>query len=122
MSFDYIKKTYGVPAERGRRVICSGKPGIIIGCDGHYIQVVLDGLQHSGNYHPTWEVVYGDMGPLPAVAKRWRCLPPWRSDWLIDSFEVMAPTRSKARYQAYLDLTDVGIEPRGMLYIKVRSA
>lgn len=123
MSFEFICKHYGVPAARGRRVTCEGKPGIIIGAEGKYVRVVLDGEAHDGLYHPTWQMTYGDMGELPPVAKQWRCLPPWRTDWLTESFTVMAATRSKARYRAYLDLLDVcDMDAKAMLDIKVRAA
>lgn len=61
MSLDYIRDTYRVPAEAGRRVICSGKPGVIVKARGAHIMVLMDGAAKPAPYHPTWEVEYRDM-------------------------------------------------------------
>ncbi|MFJ4349596.1 hypothetical protein ACIPZ5_01705 [Pseudomonas sp. NPDC089428] len=60
---DYVRRHYGVPAEIGRRVIANGEPGIIMADRGHYIGVILDSdpKKRIRNYHPTWEMLYGDM-------------------------------------------------------------
>jgi hypothetical protein len=42
MRLEYVCRTYGVPAEIGRRVIVYGKPGIIAEDRGHYIGVNFD--------------------------------------------------------------------------------
>lgn len=59
-AFNYIRKTYGVPADFGRRVIINGKPGTIVEDRGHYIGVQFDtqpaGMVHP--CHPTWEAQY----------------------------------------------------------------
>lgn len=124
MSFEYIQRSYCVPAERGRRVIYSGKPGVIIGERGHYIEVVLDGDNHEGIYHPTDKMEYGDMAPIPVAGKLWRCLPPWRDESETDAwFTVTAATRSKARYRAFRALLDVcDHNPQYMLGIRVLAA
>lgn len=58
LSLDYVRRYYGVPARRGMRVTCDGKPGTLTTGDGAHIRVRLDGEKHSGNYHPTWRVTY----------------------------------------------------------------
>ncbi|MDK2126471.1 hypothetical protein [Parachitinimonas caeni] len=59
-AFDYIRKSYGVPAEFGRRVIINGKLGTICEAQGHRIGVRFD--HHWPDLvrscHPTWEVEY----------------------------------------------------------------
>jgi hypothetical protein len=81
MAFEYVRYYYGVPAELGRRVIVSGKPGIIAADRGHYIGVNFDSHKPGVilNCHPTSEVEYGDMG------------------------ELRKPSRYAARYQRYLE-------------------
>lgn len=61
--FAYVRKRYGVPAKRGRRVVANGKPGVITRSAGHYIRVRLDGEKRSGYWHPTWHMLYLDEGP-----------------------------------------------------------
>lgn len=68
MSLEYVRQTYAVPAEIGRRVTVYGKPGIIAADRGHYIGVNFDADKPGAirNAHPTSEVVYGEMGePRP---------------------------------------------------------
>lgn len=81
MEFEWINKTYGVNACIGRRVIVDGEAGVITKDCGNYIGVVFDGMKASQvtNCHPTWEVVYLDMGKIPKM------------------------TRSQKRYREYLD-------------------
>jgi hypothetical protein len=55
---DYIRRTYQVPAERGGRIKYKGKLGTIIGSDGAYLRIWLDGEKWAGKYHPTWEIEY----------------------------------------------------------------
>ncbi|WP_186214668.1 hypothetical protein [Burkholderia gladioli] len=125
MSFEYIQKYYGVPAERGRQVTCYGESGVIVGSDGHYLRVVMDGdrSEEERRYHPTDKVVYGEIVDTPAL-REWKCLAPWRSE-LDDAawFSVTASTRSKARYKAYLELSDVSdMSGKDMIRIRVRAA
>ncbi|MGC5703010.1 hypothetical protein J4P02_22645 [Pseudomonas sp. NFXW11] len=59
----YVREHYKVPAEVGRRVIANGEPGVIMADRGHYIGVILDSdsKKRIRNYHPTWEMQYGEM-------------------------------------------------------------
>jgi hypothetical protein len=84
MSFEYVRKYYGVPACIGRRVKVDGQPGIIAEDRGHYIGVNFDSDKpgHIENAHPTWKVEYLGMGKIRKM------------------------TRSQARYQKYLDVSD----------------
>lgn len=125
MSLAYIRDYYNVPAVEMRRVICSGKPGVIMKAIGPHIGVLLDGEEDILPYHPTHEVEYGDLAKLEDLQLRaWRCLPPWRDVWEWEAwFTVHAPTRAKARYRAYRRLReecDFDIDPKSMCYIKVR--
>lgn len=53
--------------------------------------------------------------------REWLCLPPWRDAWEWDAwFTVLAPTRSKARYQAAIDLADFSSLSVGELITKLR--
>lgn len=127
MEFDYIRSQYRVPAEAGRRVVCSGQPGVIVKAINQYIGVRLDGASDVRPYHPTHEVEYGDLveasdsPPMPS----WKCLAPWRdeynpSDW----FTIEAETRGKARYAAFKYLRDdceCDIDERAFMGIKVRA-
>lgn len=73
MSCEYVRQHYSVPACIGRRVIAYGKPGIILADRGHYIGVALDDdpKHRISNYHPTHEIVYGEMADkLPKPPKR----------------------------------------------------
>lgn len=65
MNGDYIRNHYSVPARVGQRVrygatYLDGGPreGTIAGFDGQYLLVRLDGDDHSGRFHPTWEIEY----------------------------------------------------------------
>ncbi|NCC52441.1 MAG: hypothetical protein EOM20_14650 [Spartobacteria bacterium] len=81
---EYVRNYYGVPAQIGRRVICSGKPGVIAKDRGHYIGVNFDEDKPGiiRNVHPTDDVEYGEIGKIRSM------------------------TRSQARYQRYLDIAD----------------
>lgn len=125
MSFDYIRKYYGVPAERGRVVTCYGERGVVVGADGHYLRVVIDGdtSEEERRYHPTDKVVYGEIVDVSAL-REWRCLAPWRDEWEYEAwFTVTASTRSKARYKAFRDLSDVyDMSGKDLIRIRVKSA
>lgn len=77
MSCEYVRDYYAVPAVIGRRVIVSGKPGVIAEDRGHYIGVNFD-CDKPGvifNVHPTDGVEYGDNGivrKITAAQKRYR--------------------------------------------------
>ena len=64
MSFDYIRKTYKVPAQMHGRVKYTGGPrpalGTIIGTDNGQLCIMLDGSKFARRYHPTWELQYLD--------------------------------------------------------------
>lgn len=85
MAFEYVRKSYGVPADFGRKVVIEGRPGVIVLDMGHHIGVNFD--HHKPGFvlpaHPTSNVVYGDLGP------------------------VRKPTRSQQRYRDYLDVADL---------------
>ena len=59
---EYIKQTYGVPAEVGGRVRYTGGKvsceGTIKGSCNASLEILLDGDDMSGVYHPTWELEY----------------------------------------------------------------
>jgi hypothetical protein len=76
----YVREYYGVPATIGRLVTINGKRGIIAADRGHYIGVNFDHDEPGVilNAHPTWEVVYGEMG------------------------EVRQPNRAQGAYRDYL--------------------
>ena len=62
MSMEYVRKTYGVPAKRGGRVLYTGdhsgaRYGTITGAS-HRIRVRFDGFKFSLPLHPTWMVEY----------------------------------------------------------------
>lgn len=54
----YIRRTYSVPAKRGARVRFCGLPGAVVGSNGGYLRVRLDGSTRSIKCHPTWEMDY----------------------------------------------------------------
>lgn len=84
MSCQYVRDHYSVPAEIGRLVTVSGKPGIIAEDRGHYIGVNFDSDKPGVifNCHPTSEVEYGEMG------------------------RVRKPSRYQARYLRYIEYGD----------------
>ncbi|MFM0306232.1 hypothetical protein P0D71_00360 [Paraburkholderia sp. RL17-383-BIF-A] len=124
VSFDYIQKYYGVPAERGRQVTCYGERGVIVGADGHYLCVVIDGdkSEEERRYHPTDKVVYGDIVDVPAL-REWKCLAPWRDEWESDAwFTETASTRSKARYKAFIALSECAdLQGKDLIRIRVKA-
>lgn len=88
MTCAYVKQQYGVPADVGRRVTVNGKPGIIAEDAGHYIGVNFDSDAPGviSNCHPTWRVVYGEMGVIRQLPKR--------------------KAAAKARYKRFLEYGD----------------
>jgi hypothetical protein len=84
MSCEYVRENYGVPACIGRRVVCYGKPGVIVEDRGNYIGVTLDEQKPGtvSNYHPTDGIIYGEMGRIRKM------------------------TPSQARYKRYLDVSE----------------
>ena len=68
---DYIRRTYGVPARRGARLLFIGgnpdqegdakgrrQSGTIVGSRGQYLRVRMDGEARIRTLHPTWRVEY----------------------------------------------------------------
>lgn len=84
MSCEYARNYYGVPAEIGRRVTMSSKPGIITEDRGHYIGVTFDHDKPGvvKNCHPTSQVEYGEIGTIRKM------------------------TRSQARYKRFGEYSD----------------
>lgn len=68
---EYVQTNYQVPACIGRRVVVSGKPGIIAEDRGHHIGVNFDSDKPSAinPCHPTSEVIYLDMGKIRGMTK-----------------------------------------------------
>lgn len=64
MSFDYIRKVYGVPVKRGARVeYTSGQTvrlGTVTSASGAHVNIRLDGSDHAMPFHPTWQLRYLD--------------------------------------------------------------
>lgn len=58
MSAEYVRRTYGVPAKRGGRVIVDGREGVITSFRGAVLMVRLDGEARPVPAHPTWRVQY----------------------------------------------------------------
>lgn len=80
--FDYIIRTYNVPARIGRRVTVYGKAATITADRGHYIGITYDTDKPSiiRNAHPVDGVVYLDEVVKPRK-----------------------PSRSARRYQEFLE-------------------
>ena len=68
MSMDYIRRTYGVPAKRGGKVIYTDSDGVKFHCtiksatnSGH-LKVLVDdrvtGYRGRMKLHPTWNIEY----------------------------------------------------------------
>lgn len=78
MSFDYVKKIYGVPAEIGRRVKHgASRLGTIVEDRGHYVGVNFDDHKPGVvcNCHPTSELTYLELGKPRKLTRsqlRWR--------------------------------------------------
>lgn len=58
MSAEYVRRTYGVPAKRGGRVIVDGHKGVITSFRDGALRVRFDGETRSVPAHPTWRVQY----------------------------------------------------------------
>jgi len=65
MSLISIRKTYGVPAYRGRRVKFTpngsellASEGVIVGSKGQYLRIRMGNETKAGTYHPTYELTY----------------------------------------------------------------
>ncbi|WKN20867.1 hypothetical protein [Azotobacter vinelandii] len=62
MSMAWVRKTYGVPAKRGMRVLYTGdgrrEYGTIRSAKGGHLSIQLDGVGHTMPFHPTWRLEY----------------------------------------------------------------
>lgn len=62
MSMAYVRRTYGVPAKRGGRVLYTGcgerEFGTIRSASGGRLNIQLDGIKHTMPFHPKWELAY----------------------------------------------------------------
>lgn len=106
MSFEYIQKHYGVPAEYGRRVIADGEPGVIVGCCGQYVEVNLDKHKRTvtANYHPTWNMQYLEMGTVRKLTAGQRRYQEFLdADWFDGNFAqwLGVDKETKARREFY---------------------
>jgi len=60
---EYIRKTYGVPAEIGRSILFNGSAGEIVGAQGARLKIRLDERPlETLLVHPTWMIDYYLMG------------------------------------------------------------
>lgn len=63
-NYDYVRKTYGVPAKTGCRIRYTygdtPKMGTIVACYGETIGIKMDGETYIGVYHPIWKIEYLD--------------------------------------------------------------
>lgn len=75
--FEYVRRAYGVPAGRGRRVRIRYSASEIregsITSATHYIYVRLDGEKRPKPFHPTWEVQYLDADGN-VICDHWKAL------------------------------------------------
>ena len=58
MSLAYIRGYYGVDVGLGDRVVADGHPGIVVGTEGQYLRVLIDGESSESIWHPTWRMEY----------------------------------------------------------------
>lgn len=62
MSMAWVRKSYGVPAKRGMRVVYTGRgspvSGTIRSARSGRLNIQLDGANGTKSYHPTWELKY----------------------------------------------------------------
>jgi len=69
VSMAWIRKTYGVPAKRGGRVLYTGSGraeyGTIKSARGRRLNIQLDGTKHTMPFHPTWSLSYIADSPTP---------------------------------------------------------
>lgn len=61
--YEYVRRTYGVPAYIGVRVKYRGEGGVIVGAktDLHYVHALRDGAKRADLFHPT-DLLYEVMG------------------------------------------------------------
>lgn len=60
--YEYIRKTYGVPAKEGARIVFDGNHGTVVGAKMGMLKVVFDPGTRFGSeehyVHPTWHLRY----------------------------------------------------------------
>lgn len=68
MTYDYIRRVYGVDPRVGQRITMDGKPGVIIRPQGdpQYLRIRLDGQKYGWDTHPTWRIDYAPAAQIPA--------------------------------------------------------
>ncbi|MDX3672698.1 hypothetical protein [Streptomyces europaeiscabiei] len=67
-SIEHIRNYYGLAVHGGMRVKHSGRPGVIVGYSGQYIEVLIDGADRPTTCHATSEMEYPPgtrVGPDP---------------------------------------------------------
>ncbi len=61
-NMERTRKWYGVPAQRGMRVLYTGcgkkEYGTIRSARDCRLNIQLDGMKHTMPFHPTWELQY----------------------------------------------------------------
>lgn len=67
----WVRKSYGVPAKRGMRVLYTGCGRTEFGtirsaARGGHLNIQLDGIRHTMPFHPTWELAYQPAEPAQA--------------------------------------------------------
>lgn len=62
MSLEAIRRRYGVPATRGRRVKFEGRVAIITSAEGYYLRMKFLGADktHGAPFHPLWHIDWMD--------------------------------------------------------------
>lgn len=68
----WIRKSYGVPAKRGMRILYTGCGRQEFGtvrsaASGGHLNIQLDGIRHTMPFHPTWMLQYQPDEPNQAV-------------------------------------------------------
>lgn len=77
-----VRSRYNVPAAVGMRVTAAGKPGRIVGSDGLYVLVLLDGNRRPDGYHPH-ELQYPvESGEQQTAPEMWLDLGPYGAGWV----------------------------------------
>lgn len=58
--FESIRRQYGVPVTEGVRVLYkhNNREGEIVGTQGSYLMIRLDGDDNARPYHPTWKLEF----------------------------------------------------------------
>lgn len=108
-NFSYVRSTYGVPAQLGRRVTVHGKPGVIAADRGHYLGVNFDDAKPGviTNAHPTSEVTYLGTGPVRAPSRSQLRYQRWRKASIcFETFSDFLIHENRREKRARLPFTD----------------